>query len=407
MQIMKQAAIDALGPGNHCLGDCLWVAAGASSRSYFVRATFNGRKTDRGLGSTARVTPAMARKAADELLASFKAGIDPAAEKKAAQEAAAKRKTFADVAAMVLDMKRWRANADDGRKTSLDRWNRDVAKCSAIADKDVADISLEDVKGIVLPLEKETPIAARQVLNLIAMVLGYAIGNELREKVNYAAPDAAQHWMPRRPKKEAHAALDWSKAPAFLEAVRSADADSSAILEFAILTAARSGEARGARWSEINFDHRTWTVAGERMKKDRAHVVPLSDAAVALLRRQEASRIGKYIFPGFEHHSRTVRADRPMPNQTVWNLTQRLGEKFDADITTHGFRATFKTWCGDHGQVRELAERSLAHLIGDEAEQAYDRTTLIGRRRPLMQAWADFLDGAKADNVVVPLKAVA
>jgi integrase len=159
-------------------------------------------------------------------------------------------------------------------------------------------------------------------------------------------------------------------------------------VEFCILTAVRSGEARGARWSEIDMAAKVWRIPRERMKADEPHDVPLSKQALALLDR--LPRTGDLIFPG-------ERRGVALHFSTALVETKRIAP----EVTLHGMRATFSSWCGDHSVPREIKERALAHAVGNAVEAAYDRTSLLERRRPVMAQWGAFLSGeADAAKVV-------
>jgi integrase len=179
-----------------------------------------------------------------------------------------------------------------------------------------------------------------------------------------------------------HAALDWRDLPAFMARLRELDSFGAMALEFTVLTAARSGETRGATWDEIDLEAAVWRVPASRMKAHRLHAVPLSAPAVAMLRKAAALRGRRaFVFAG-------MRSDRPLSDMSLLAVLKRLGR---ADITSHRFRATFKTWASDATEhAREIIEASLAHAVGDRAEQAYQRGSWFGRRRDLMDAWGRF-----------------
>jgi integrase len=168
-------------------------------------------------------------------------------------------------------------------------------------------------------------------------------------------------------------------------------------LEFAILTAARTGEVIGAKWGEINRAERLWTVPGERMKAGREHRVPLSDAALAIIDAMAEIRSGDFVFPG-------GKADRPLSNMSMLMLLRRMGR---ADLTIHGFRSTFKDWAAERTNFpAEVSEMALAHTVGDKVEAAYRRGNLFEKRRQLADAWAKFC-GASAQTAgkVVAIRA--
>jgi integrase len=165
-------------------------------------------------------------------------------------------------------------------------------------------------------------------------------------------------------------------------------------LEFAILTAARSGEVLGVRWREIDFDARIWTIPPERMKAVHELRVPLSKRAVAILNKMNEARIGDHVFPG------AVR-DRPLSVMAMDMVLRRMGQ----DVTVHGFRSSFRDWAGNETNFpRGLAEHALAHVLGDKAEQAYRRSDALEKRRKLMDAWAAYCEPSGADEKVTPLR---
>jgi integrase len=202
---------------------------------------------------------------------------------------------------------------------------------------------------------------------------------------------------------EHHAALPYADLPAFLVALRAQEGSAARALEFLILTAARTGEVIGARWNEIDLLDKTWTVPGARMKAHREHRVPLSARALAILAEMQAARHGDadnaFVFPG-------RKPGMPLSNMAFLMLMRRMGR---ADLTAHGFRATFKTWASERTSFQnEIGEASLAHVIGDKVEQAYRRGDLFEKRRRLMQQWATFCTTAPAQatqNNVTPLRA--
>lgn len=193
---------------------------------------------------------------------------------------------------------------------------------------------------------------------------------------------------------EHHAALPYGELAGFVAELRAQPGMAARALEFAILTAARTGEALGARWSEIDLGRRLWTVPAERMKAGREHQVPLSDAAIAVLEdvAGDVDLRGAYVFPG-------GRAGKPLSNMAFLMLLRRMKR---GDLTAHGFRSTFRDWVGDRTNfARDLAELALAHAVGDKVEQAYRRGTGFEKRVGLMEAWAGFCAAPAADGAQV------
>jgi integrase len=170
---------------------------------------------------------------------------------------------------------------------------------------------------------------------------------------------------------------------AFMATLRARDSAAGRALELLILTAVRTGEVLGPRWHEIEIDDKVWTIPALRMKSGRDHRVPLSDAAIAILKA--LPRVGEYVFPGER------RAGKPMHNDALSELLERMG----VDYTVHGFRSTFRDWCAETTAFpREVAEMALAHAVGNQVEAAYRRGDLFEKRRALMDEWARYCGGS-------------
>jgi integrase len=173
-----------------------------------------------------------------------------------------------------------------------------------------------------------------------------------------------------------------SEVPEFIGLLRARQAISAIALEFAILTAARTGEVLGAQWGEIDLDAKVWTVPAARMKGGREHRVPLAPRAVAIIEAMAETRISEFVFPGF-------RKGRPLSDGTLDTLLDRMNVPFDV----HGFRSAFRDWCGECTAFpREVAEAALAHVVGDATERAYRRGDALEKRRRLMDAWASYCE---------------
>ena len=400
---MKPSEVMTLPEGKHCDGDYLWLYVVGASRSWTVRTpTINGKRREIGLGSAAKVSLALARKGRDALLEQLRNGVDPVAERQAAKEAAAKRKTFAEAADAVIEKNRagWKTSLE-GRCSTLDQWRRDAdVTCKPIARKFLDEITIADVKGVIQPYwDREQLDSARSLQKRIEAIFDYATAHGWRSGDNPASWNIFKHlWPSKKVQDTHHAALPWRDAPAFFQRFKQSKATSARLLEFIMLTAVRSNEARGATWSEIDLEARVWTIPAARMKMNRDHDVPLSDQAVALLRRMEAEKDddSEFVFVG-------VGGRGAMRNASLWALLQRVAGS--VEVTTHGFRSTFRDWCGETGVDEKLAERCLAHKVGSDAENAYARSSLIARRRPIMEAWGAFVAGAR-DNVL-PFERVA
>jgi integrase len=188
--------------------------------------------------------------------------------------------------------------------------------------------------------------------------------------------------LPKRSKVQKvrhHPALSFDELPAFMMELRQLEGIAPRALEVIILTAARTGEAIGAKWSEIDLKARTWTVPASRMKSGREHKIPLSDAALGILKAMKAKPLGECVFPG-------LSGKRPLSNMACLAVLGRMSRR---DITVHGFRSTFRDWAAERTNFpREVVEMALAHAISDKTEAAYRRGDLFEKRRKLMDAWA-------------------
>jgi integrase len=191
------------------------------------------------------------------------------------------------------------------------------------------------------------------------------------------------------------AAMPYVAVPSFVARVRADEGASARALEFLILCAARAGEVRGAVWSEFDLDHAVWEIPGQRMKAGKPHRVPLSSRCLEILRAMP--RKNKLVFPG--------RAGAMMATSNLVYLLRKLGH---GDLTIHGFRSSFRDWCGEHTNFpREVCEAALAHAVGDRVELAYRRGDALEKRRALMNAWAKYCGrpaptGATVTKLVQP-----
>jgi integrase len=379
-----------------------------------LRYQRRGKVVEIGLGGADRVTLARARKLRDQHMDDLEAGLDPREEKRKQAAASQNRKTFAEVAAELIKARRkskqWRANANDGRTSSLDEWTKHLTvDCKRIASRAVAEIESHDIEPIVQPSwDKGRAATTRRLLKRIEAVFAYAKAKRWRTTDNPATWAIFEHLLQgdgRTGPKSHHPALGWVETPAFVARLRSMGEPTMAALalEMMILTACRSGEVRGMRWEEIDVETATWNVPAERMKRKLEHEVPLSTDALALLKRLEAARINRFVFPG---RSNT----KPIAHWAVWGLVQRLTGREEGQpsaASPHGFRSSFRSWCRAKRVPDDIAERALAHAREDATQAAYDREEMLPARREVMEKWASFLSGKDADNVVPMKRGVA
>ena len=267
--------------------------------------------------------------------------------------------------------------------------------CAPLRSRPVDEIDTAAVLEVLKPLWAKVPETASRLRGRIETVLDAARARDLigQHEANPARwRGHLDKLLPKRQKltRGHHAAMPFAGVPKFLANLRKRDAVAALALEFTILTAARTNETLGARWDEIELKQGIWTVPAARMKGGRAHRVPLSNRALAVLKQLDAARTGEYVFPG-------QRPGRPLSSMAMEMILRRMKVE---GVTVHGFRSSFRDW---HGEVstfpREIAEAALAHVAGDQTERAYRRGDALEKRRKLMEAWAIYCE-PKMGNVV-------
>lgn len=375
--------VETAGPGRHTDGRGLMLYVKPSgNRTWVLRYQMNGRRRDLGLGAWPEVTLAMARDRALEAKRKVAEGIDPLAEK---HKIAAL--TFENAAMALIESKRsgWRNEKHAAQWPSTLR----TYVFPKLGRLDVREVDTQGVLTVLRPIWTEKPETASRVRQRIEAVLDYASAIGARTGDNPARwRGHLDHLLPKPTKVRSvqhHPAMSWREAPAFLLELAEREGMAARALAFVILTAARSGEARGMRWSEIDLADRVWTIPADRMKAGKEHRVPLTDAAVQMLGNPRAA--GDFVFPGGKH------LDKPLSDMSLTAVLRRMEYK---DITVHGFRSSFRDWAGETTMFpREVIEAALAHRLKDKAEAAYARGDLFDKRRELMTAWADFLASRK------------
>ena len=334
-----------------------------------------GRRRDIGLGSFHLVTLAEARGVALENAKLARAGVDPIERRR--QQRQPPIPTFSEAMAAVIELR-----GGDWSQSHKRQWK---AMMENHAIPDLGGLRLDkiesgDVLRILAPLRDVSPRMAREVAARIETVMGWGVG--LKYRADNPAT-AATALLPKKKKEVEHFdALHYREVPAAIDAIRAAESRALAsrlAVEFVILTAARAAEVRGARWREVDMDAGTWTIPKERMKGRREHIVALSDAAIAVLRRAEAIRKSDIVFPG--------RSGAAIAEKAAGRVLETAGIK----ATPHGFRTSFRTWAAERSNAPgAVAEMALAHQVGNTVERSYQRSSLLDRRRDLMNAWAAF-----------------
>ena len=353
------------------------------SKSWLQRIVIDGRRRDIGLGGYPAVGLAEAQGLAVANRTAIAGGHDPVAEKRRPATP-----TFREAARQVhqANLPRWRNRKHAAWLKTLEHYAFPI-----MGNLPVDRVGRLEVLGVLTPIWSSRPETARRVRQRIRTVMRWAMAHGFIE--NNPAGEAIDGALPPMPKLTAHMrALPFEEVGAALEVVDASQASMAAklCLRFTVLTAARSGETRGARWSEIEVDKALWTVPGERMKGGREHRVPLSGAALAVLAEAGKLRDGSdLVFPS---------PTRPGQALSDMTLTKILRSTSLADrATVHGFRSSFRDWADECTGASEAAmELSLAHRGGSSVKKAYARSDLLDLRRPLMDAWAEYVTGDPA-----------
>lgn len=362
---------------------------GTGARSWVLRLTVAGKQREMGLGSFPSVSLAEARDKARGHRAKVQDGEDPIAARRAAQSSAAAQRgtqqTFASVAAQYIAQhgKSWKNPKHAAQWTStLQAYAHPV-----IGSLLVRDITTAHAIKVLEPIWTSKTETASRVRSRMELVLDFAAARGLREGPNPARwrgnLDAALPKPSKVARVQHHAAVAVDAIAAFMARLKLQPGMGARALEFAILTAARSGEVRGATWSELDLSQAIWTVPAPRMKSGREHRVPLSKSALRLLRTLPRGGPADIAFPG----QRGALSDM--------SLTAVL-RRMQVDATAHGFRSTFRDWASEcTNYASEVAEMALAHAVGDKVEAAYRRGDLYEKRVQLMSDWAEFLASEK------------
>lgn len=375
-------------PGYYGDGGGLWLQVSKTgTKSWIFRYTMNKKQREMGLGSLLFVSLAVAREKAKTCRMLVLDGVDPLAEKqsRAQQLAVAKAKliTFDQCATRYIAAHRsgWK-NAKHASQ-----WENTIGTYASpfIGSLPVAEVDTGLVVKVLSPIWESKTETATRLRGRIETILDWATVHKYRQGENPARWRGHLDHLLANPSKIApvknHPALPWTQMREFMVDLKAREGLAARAVEFAILTACRSGEVRGATWAEFDLDNATWTIPASRMKAGREHRVPLSSPVLSIMRglRRESD----YVF-----HGRATNAS--LSDMSLTAVLKRMGRP---DITVHGFRSTFRDWCAEalsNSFPREVCEHALAHSLPDRVEAAYRRGDLFDKRVLLMQAWADF-----------------
>jgi integrase len=397
MKLTTAAARALTAPGKYADGHGLFLHIVTAEKRYWIfRFKRHGRERVMSLGNAADLSLVDARKLHARERAILLAGGDPlAARIEAKQEKRQREHTFAAAASAYIEAHSpgWRC------PTVVLQWRQSLGDYALpkLGKLPVGEIVAADLVACLSPLWSSKSATAFKLRSRIEAILDYAIAMGWRAGPNPAVWRGGLRSLLPKPAKvhttEHHAALDWRQAPAFMQELTALDTGNAvAALRFVILTAARSCEVIGARWEEISIEEKLWSIPAARMKMQKPHRVPLSEAALALLLsipRNESPFVFSGRFPG-----------RCLCRAALATVLHRLRRE---DITSHGMRSCFRDWCADTGKPGDLAEAALAHSPGDATVQAYARSDMLERRRALMDEWGAYLTRSPAE--VVPIRA--
>lgn len=367
-------------PGLFADGNGLYLRIDQTGSKRWVYIYYRGAKRrEMGLGSALTVKLAEARSMAEDARRVTRAGGDPIEDRRIAN-APVVDQTFSVVAAALMD------DLEKGWKSPKQRpqWEASLNQHAArIMTMDVAKVDTEAVLSALRPIWTKNPETASRLRGRIERIIDAATARGLRSGENPARWRGHLSVLLTSAKKQRghHAAMHYGDVPDFLTTLAKRNSMSAAALRYLILTAARSGEVRGATWEEIDGD--VWVVPAERMKAGREHHVPLTDAALELLDTHGKARLRSgLIFPGL---------NGPLSDMALAMVLRKLDIK---DATPHGFRSSFKDWASDcTAFADEISEEALAHTVGSAVRRAYRRGQALEKRRALMNAWSDFCTG--------------
>jgi integrase len=365
--------------GRYGDGDGLFLlVSNTGARSWVCRVQKNGKRRDFGLGSEKKVPLALARERSRIVRCQIEAGIDPIAERRKG----AVIPTFREAAAKVFaeNHKSWKNAKHKAQWLS----SLEAYAFPTIGNMPVSAIDAGAIRDVLVAIWLTKPETARRVRQRIASVMDWAVA-----KGYCAAPismTVINKSLPKvRAKPKHHAALPYVEVPAFMRTLRSRETVGRLAFELLILTASRSGEVRGAHWSEFDIESATWTVPAERMKADKEHVIPLCPAALLVLAKAQNFREASndFVFPG-------VKAGKPLSDMTLTKICRDAG----VNAVPHGFRSTFRDWVSEETDFDgSVAEMALAHTIESKVEAAYRRGNQFEKRRALMAAWGEYCAG--------------
>ncbi|MFA7351391.1 MAG: integrase arm-type DNA-binding domain-containing protein [Methylotenera sp.] len=369
------------------------------ARSWILRAKIGDKRRDIGLGAYPETSLAMAREKALEKKSLIANGIDPVEDKRAsmARLIASQRNTITfDDAADKVHAAKSKTFKNDKYKA---QWISAIRMYASpfIGKMPVAEIDLASIKQVFDPIWDDKTDTAKKLRGNVEAILAWATVNGYRKGDNPARWQGYLDQIYNKPSQiktvKHHAAMKIDDMPSFMPKLREQEGIGARALEFTILTAARSGEVRGASWDEIDLDNKVWTIPAERMKGKKEHRSALSNDAIALLQAMPRFVDNNLVFP-------SPRGGK-LSDMTLSAVLKRM----DIKVVPHGFRSTFRDWASERtNHSHEVKEMALAHTVGSKVEAAYRRGDLFEKRIALMQDWADFINNGDNKAKVIDIK---
>ena len=390
-------------PGLHAVGGVAGLHMQINqntARSWILRAMVGTKRRDMGLGGFPDVTLAGAREKAREARLKIEHGVDPILARQQADSALkaiqARAITFDEAARLFID-----SRSDEWRNPKhRAQWSATLATYASpvIGKLLVSDIDQSHVLAVLEPIWKTKTETASRLRGRIESVLNWATSRGQREGLNPARWKGHLENLLSKPSKitkvDHHTALAIDAVGSFMADAGTRAGMAAPALMFLVLTAARSGEVRGATWAEFDLTAGVWTIPGDRMKSGKEHRVPLSAWALRIVRDQLRIEDTELVFP--------APRGGMLSDMTLTALMRRMG----LAAVPHGFRSTFRDWCAERTNYsRELAEQALAHALENKVEAAYRRGDMLEKRRHMMEAWAAHCERvAPATGEVIALR---
>ena len=365
--------------GRHADGNGLYlVVTKTGSKQWVLRTTVKSRRKDIGLGGYPSVSLAQAREKTHHMKKLINDGVDPIQHRRDEKRSIP---TFAEAAHQVHleNIPTWK------NSKQADQWINSLQNYAfpKIGKLRVDDVSVDDVLSVLNPIWVEKSETANRVRQRIFKIFKWC---KRKRFVTENPAEDIQDALPKVRRTRKHfAAMSYEDIATFISELQESSQTPNVKLglEFLILTACRSGELRGARWSEINFDKKLWIIPAERMKANREHIVPLTERALETLEEiKPISGKSQLLFPSSQNWGKM------MSDATLSAAVKRMGHK----VTVHGFRSTFRDWASEtRSYPNDVVEMALAHTNRNKTEAAYKRGKLLDKRRELMDDWDNFI----------------